>query len=90
MMIRIEVVMMTIVPVTCGKMDAWHVCAIIMAMPPGVWCNGTKSAYYDNYYYYKENGKNPFGDSNQDNRKYNTDFLNRILAVDGIGSVRVE
>ena len=22
----------------------------------------------------KENGKNPFGDSNQDNRKFNTDF----------------
>ena len=31
------------------------------------WCDGTKSAYYDNYY--KKNGKNPFGDSNRDNRK---------------------
>ena len=36
------------------------------------WCDGTKSAYYDNYY--KRNGKNPFGDSNQDNRKYNTNI----------------
>ena len=36
------------------------------------WCDGTKSAYYDNYY--DENGKNPFGDSNQKNRKCNTKF----------------
>ena len=37
------------------------------------WCDGTKSSYYDNYY--KENGKNPFGDSNRKNRKCNTNFL---------------
>ena len=36
------------------------------------WCDGKRSAYYDNYY--KENGKNPFGDSNQRNRKCNTQF----------------
>ena len=36
------------------------------------WCDGTKSTYYD--IYYKENGKNPFGDSNRDNRKCNTKF----------------
>ena len=36
------------------------------------WCDGTQSAYYDNYY--EEHGENPFGDSNWSNRKYNTDF----------------
>ena len=39
------------------------------------WCDGTKSAYYDNYY--KDNQKNPFSDSNQDNRKCVTKFLPR-------------
>ena len=34
------------------------------------WCDGTKSAYYDNYF--GENGVNPFGDSNRSTRKCNT------------------
>ena len=37
-----------------------------------LWCDGTKSAYYDSYY--EEHGKNPFGDSNPNNRKCNTQF----------------
>ena len=36
------------------------------------WCDGTKSAYYDNYF--EEHGMNPFGDSNRSNRKCNTQF----------------
>ena len=36
------------------------------------WCDGTKSAYYDNYY--QGHGENPFGDSNRNNRKCNTIF----------------
>ena len=35
-MMKHGVVTMTIVPVTCGKMDAKHVCALIREMPPGV------------------------------------------------------
>jgi len=36
------------------------------------WCDGTQSAYYDNYF--EEHGMNPFGDSNHSNRKCNTNF----------------
>jgi len=36
------------------------------------WCDGTKSTYYDNYF--EAHGENPFGDSNQSNRKCNTKF----------------
>ena len=36
------------------------------------WCDGTQSAYYDNYFEaYREN---PFGDANWSNRKCNTNF----------------
>ena len=38
-----------------------------------LWCDGTKSSHYDNYY--KDNGVNPFGVSNQSNRKCNTNFI---------------
>ena len=42
------------------------------------WCDGKKSFYYDNYY--EENGVNPFGDSNQSNRKCNTIFSKRDVS----------
>ena len=35
-------------------------------------CDGSKSAYYDNYFI--ENEENPFGDSNRRNRKCNIIF----------------
>ena len=40
-----------------------------------LWCDGTQSAYYDNYF--EANGVNPFGDSNRSNRKCNTIFSPR-------------
>ena len=30
------------------------------------WCDGTKSAYYDNYF--EEHGENPFGDNRRSNK----------------------
>lgn len=38
----------------------------------GSWCDGTKGDYYDKYF--KANGKNPWGDKREENRKCNTDF----------------
>jgi len=42
------------------------------------WCDGTKSAYYDNYF--QEHGENPFGDSNYSNRKCNTNFSQQMVS----------
>ena len=36
------------------------------------WCDGTKNAYYDDYY--EKHNENPFGDSDRANRKCNTNF----------------
>lgn len=49
------------------------------------WCDGMKSDYYDNYFQFHR--KNPFGDSNPDNRKCNTTFLHGVLLANWIGSV---
>ena len=46
------------------------------------WCDGKKSDYYDKYF--EENGENPFGDSNKDNRKCNEDFRQYGVPCGGI------
>jgi len=58
----------------CASTNWEDGCAACMCFNQGnaSWCDGTQSAYYDNYF--EEHGKNPFGDSNRSNRKCNTNF----------------
>ena len=71
-MMTSEVVKMTIVSVIGGKMDVRSKECMCQNHGNACWYDGTKSAYYDNYF--MENRESLFGDINWSNRKYNTTF----------------
>ena len=83
---RIGVVMINIVPVTCGKMDAKHACAIIKEMTHGVM--ELKVLTMINTFRIMERTHLVIAIETTGNAILI--FFNRIFLTDGIGSVRVD